>query len=144
MKKQNPGSTGTVLMVTMNISNPTRKMKLIAISHHGKVNRLPRSVWAAFILSLAFSVSSCRHYAIEIPKQPEEEMAMKPYADAVWVSGDWEWKKDHHEFKKGYYNPPHRNGAYVPGQWKHSSKGYYYVRGNWKKSGNVENDAVKH
>jgi hypothetical protein len=116
----------------------------MAIPLHETVISVSRRFYVGLIISLAIGASSCRHYVMEVPKQPEEERAMKPYADAVWVDGEWEWRKDHHEFKNGYYNPPHRNSAFVPGQWKHSARGYYYTHGRWKKSNKAENDAVNH
>jgi hypothetical protein len=86
------------------------------------------------VLVCVFGIlQGCHHYVMEVPKAPEEISTMKPYDNAVWVNGEWEWRKGHHEWKSGHYNPPHRNSAYVAGEWKKSRKGYYYVHGRWKK-----------
>jgi hypothetical protein len=84
-------------------------------------------------LTLA-SLACSRHYVMDVPKEPEEERAMQPYANSVWIHGEWEWRKDHHEFKGGYYDLPHRGSEYLPGKWISSAKGYYYKHGHWKRS----------
>jgi hypothetical protein len=95
-------------------------------------NLLMRLSILGFVCLIA--TSCARHYVMEVPREPEQEKAMKPYDNAVWIDGEWEWHKNHHEFVKGYYNPSRHGSSYMPGEWKHSAKGYYYRHGHWRKS----------
>ena len=56
-----------------------------------------------------------------------------PYAGAVWVGPEWQWRGGHYVTAPGYWARPGRHGAiWVPGHWKYSPKGYKWVPGHWR------------
>jgi hypothetical protein len=56
-----------------------------------------------------------------------------PFAGAVWVGPEWQWRGERYECVPGYWARPHHFGAvWVPGHWKNTRWGFKWVPGHWK------------
>jgi hypothetical protein len=56
-----------------------------------------------------------------------------PYAGAVWIGPEWQWRGGRYVTAPGYWARPGRYGAvWVPGHWKYSRRGYKWVPGHWR------------
>ena len=56
-----------------------------------------------------------------------------PYAGAVWIGPEWQWRGGHYVMVSGYWAKPRGHSAiWVPGHWKYSRKGYKWVPGHWR------------
>ena len=56
-----------------------------------------------------------------------------PFAGAVWIGPEWQWRGGNYVTVPGYWARPGRHGAiWVPGHWKYSRKGYSWVPGHWR------------
>ena len=52
----------------------------------------------------------------------------------VWVDGYWVWlpADQRYEWKEGYWAvPPQKYHKWVPGHWKETPNGWYWVGGHW-------------
>ena len=59
--------------------------------------------------------------------------AHRPYAGAVWVSPEWQWRGGQYVSVPGYWAKPGRHGAqWIPGHWQNSRRGYRWVPGHWR------------
>ena len=57
----------------------------------------------------------------------------RPYAGAVWVGPEWQWRNGQYVSAPGYWSKPHHYRAvWVPGNWKYSRRGYRWVPGHWR------------
>lgn len=72
------------------------------------------------------------YYVAERPVEPVYRRPVAPYAGAVWVPGEWEWRGGHYEYVHGYWARPRGKRVYVSGSWQHGPKGYYWHRGHWR------------
>ncbi|MBI5858282.1 MAG: YXWGXW repeat-containing protein [Sphingobacteriales bacterium] len=56
-----------------------------------------------------------------------------PFAGAVWVGPEWQWRGGNYVCVPGYWARPHRHGAvWVPGHWQYGRRGYKWVPGHWR------------
>ena len=86
------------------------------------------------VLALAsslFASCSSQAYVTEQPVEPVYERPAAPYANAVWVPGEWVWRGNHYVYRRGFYAQP-RNRVYVQGHWLATNRGYVWVKGYWR------------
>lgn len=74
---------------------------------------------------------------IVVKKQPPavkiELKPAKPFANAIWVPGHWNWNGNNFVWVKGHWKKPRHGFVWVPGHWKKQRGGYVWVSGRWKK-----------
>jgi hypothetical protein len=68
----------------------------------------------------------------ERPIEPYYTQPVAPYADAVWVPGEWEYRGGRYVYVHGYYTHVRRGRAWVAGHWVNTPRGYYWERGHWR------------
>ena len=86
-------------------------------------------------LALAGSLlTSCAgsFYVSERPVAPVYTRPVAPYAGAVWVPGEWEWRGGRYVYVNGYWARPRNKHVYVEGTWVQGPRGYYWQRGHWR------------
>ncbi|GAB3920492.1 YXWGXW repeat-containing protein [Mucilaginibacter myungsuensis] len=72
------------------------------------------------------------YYVAKRPEQPQEEQPAKPYADAIWIPGDWQWKGHQYTYANGHWDHPKKDHVYVKGEWVKGGSGYYWREGHWR------------
>ncbi len=56
-----------------------------------------------------------------------------PYAGAIWIGPEWQWRGGNYVAVPGYWARPQRHRAiWVSGYWKYSRHGYRWVPGHWR------------
>lgn len=104
-------------------------------------------VLLSFLLLHAGMTSCSSRTYVSIPPPParSEVRPAKPYDNAVWISGHWEWSGNEYVWKSGQWikpaggskkgsgnwNKPAGAKKWVSGHWKKTSKGYVWVDGHW-------------
>jgi WXXGXW repeat (2 copies) len=84
---------------------------------------------------------------VKVPPPPPrgEVRPSKPFNNAVWISGHWEWTGNQYSWKSGQWiKPPKGKGSgsgykanssgskkWVSGHWKKTPGGYVWVDGHW-------------
>jgi hypothetical protein len=56
-----------------------------------------------------------------------------PYAGAIWVGPEYEWRGGNYVEVPGYWARPERHGAWIPGHWKYGRRGYRWIPGHWRR-----------
>jgi hypothetical protein len=104
-----------------------------------------------FLSTLLFAagVPGCspRSGYVKVPPPPPrgEVKSSKPFNNAVWISGHWEWTGNQYAWKSGQWiQPPQGKGSgsgykakssgskkWVSGHWKKTPGGYVWVDGHW-------------
>lgn len=70
----------------------------------------------------------------QAPPEPlKENQPAKPDADAVWVSGYWNWSKEHEKFVwcSGGWRVPPPGHIWISGFWKEFDEGWVRLQGFW-------------
>ncbi|MBW4889530.1 YXWGXW repeat-containing protein [Mucilaginibacter sp. HMF5004] len=92
-------------------------------------------------LSLAFLVagtifSGCEvqsgYVVRERPVEPYYVQPTAPYADAVWIPGEWVYRGGNYVYVRGYYTHARHNRVWVAGHWNNTPRGYAWERGHWR------------
>lgn len=90
------------------------------------------------VMFLAFSVmmtEGCAARTVYVKTPPpaarNELRPAKPFANAFWISGHWEWRVGKYAWKSGYWVKPVKGKKWVSGHWKKTAKGYIWVYGHW-------------
>ncbi len=80
-----------------------------------------------------FMASCAGSYCItDQPAEPVYVRPVQPYANAVWIDGDWVWRGGSYVYQRGYWVRPRAGRAWVRGGWYHSPRGYTWHRGHWR------------
>lgn len=69
------------------------------------------------------------------PPPPRVVIPPRPYghSDWVWRPGYQRWDGNRYVWTPGDYAAPPRRGArWVPGHYRHTPRGYYWVEGHWR------------
>jgi hypothetical protein len=69
------------------------------------------------------------------PPPPREVVPARPYGhpDWVWRPGYQRWDGNRYTWAPGSYAAPPRRGArWVPGHYRHTPRGYFWVEGHWR------------
>jgi hypothetical protein len=91
---------------------------------------------AGLLFSPALSEAGARIYIRFGPprlKTVKVVRPLKPYRNAVWISGHWSYHKGRYVWVNGYWVKARHNYIYVPARWKKSPHGWYFVPGRWAK-----------
>ncbi len=89
------------------------------------------------IISALFS-SACATKVVYIKEEPPvkivEVKTAKPYPNAVWISGYWQWNAIKYKYVwiSGYWVKPHKNKVWISGHWKKTRSGWIWKKGHWK------------
>ncbi len=78
-----------------------------------------------------FMTSCAGYYVYERPAEPVYQRPVRPYADAVWVEGEWAWNGGRYVYQRGYWTRA-RGQAWVRGYWEQSPRGYRWHKGHWR------------
>ncbi len=86
---------------------------------------------------LALSVASCASRVVYVRKAPPpvrvEVRPARPFPNAVWVAGYWNWNGTRFVWVSGRWVKPRRGMVWVPGHWRHMRRGWRWVPGHWKR-----------
>jgi hypothetical protein len=68
------------------------------------------------------------------PVKQQEIITVKPYNNAAWVDGHWEWnpRKNKYVWKKGYWTKPKHDRKWRAGKWEKKGHGWLRVKGRWE------------
>jgi hypothetical protein len=67
----------------------------------------------------------------ERPAEPYYVQPASPYADAVWIPAEWEWRGGNYVYVHGYYTHRRDGHEYIAGHWNNTPRGYAWERGHW-------------
>lgn len=56
-----------------------------------------------------------------------------PFAGAVWIGPEWQWRNGTYVHVPGYWAKPYRKKQrWHGGHWKRTRRGYIWVGGRWR------------
>jgi hypothetical protein len=60
---------------------------------------------------------------------------VKPYPNAVWISGHWKWdpRPGKYVWVSGHWVKARKGKVWKSGHWKKTPRGWVWVRGRWGK-----------
>lgn len=67
----------------------------------------------------------------ERPVEPVYVRPVAPYANAVWIPGEWEWRGGRYVYINGHYEHAGPR-EWIPGHWREARGGYVWVKGHWR------------
>ncbi|TSJ39273.1 hypothetical protein FO440_16075 [Mucilaginibacter corticis] len=82
--------------------------------------------------SLLTSCTGQYYYVATRPVEPYYVRPVSPYANAVWVDGEWIWQGGRYAYVGGHWERPHGRRAWVRGRWVSGQRGYAWHRGYWR------------
>lgn len=101
----------------------------------------------SFLLFPAVMTACSSRSYVGVPPPPSKSEAppVKPFDEAVWIGGRWEWSGKEYVWKPGQWIDPAVGNSgssgnwkkpagakkWVSGHWKKTSKGYVWVDGHW-------------
>ena len=91
-----------------------------------------------FILAVAVScgaqVSKAQDIVVCVrPERPHYERVVAPSPRHIWIDEEWEARDGRYVFVGGHWSePPDPGWMWVPGCWKESPRGSFWVRGRWR------------
>ena len=99
---------------------------------------MKRITLAITLLTLITIISACAPKVVYVQQAPPEKQVetiiVKPYANAVWIEGHWQWNPRKHKYvwKKGYWTKPKHGKIWKHGRWEKKHGGWIRVRGHWE------------
>jgi len=88
---------------------------------------------------LYLSFATCTPVVVYVHKKPPARKIIKvktakPFHNAVWISGHWQWKPapGKYVWVKGNWAKPRKGKVWVKGHWAKKPRGWVYVSGHWK------------
>jgi hypothetical protein len=87
------------------------------------------------LLALTGSLlTSCtgEYYVASHPEEPYYVRPASPYANAVWIDGEWVWRDGRYAYIGGHWDRPRNGRVWMRGNWLSSSRGYTWHRGYWR------------
>ena len=99
------------------------------------------STIVAVILVLSFVcalVVGCGGPTVVVKRQPPplrtEVRPVKPFPNAVWISGHWEWNRARNDYVwvSGHWVKARPGRTWVAGHWKKVPGGWAWVKGYWR------------
>ncbi len=87
---------------------------------------------AALAGSLFLGSCSGGYYVTSQPVEPAYDRPVSPYADAVWIDGEWGYSGGRYVYTRGHWEHGRVGRAYVRGSWEHTNRGYRWHRGHWR------------
>ncbi len=82
--------------------------------------------------SLFASCAGGYYYVKVRPDEPYYERPVAPYANAVWIDGEWTWGGGRYTYISGHWEQPRPGRVWVRGTWQSGPRGYAWHRGYWK------------
>ncbi len=89
----------------------------------------------SFLAASMFLAPGCAgsYYVTDQPVEPVYERPTAPYANAVWVEGEWSWSGGNYVYTRGHWDHPREgHSTYVRGNWEHTNRGYKWHNGHWQ------------
>ncbi|MEO6610796.1 MAG: hypothetical protein ABIT05_16335 [Chitinophagaceae bacterium] len=89
----------------------------------------------ALLCMLSISQLQAQHVSVRLnfPGGVRAGHGPSPYAGAIWIGPEWQWRSGTYVAVPGYWAKPQRHRAiWVPGYWKYSRYGYRWVPGYWR------------
>jgi len=83
-------------------------------------------------------ISACAPKVVYVqqapPKKKTEIMVVKPYPNAVWISGYWKWNPRKHKYVwvKGHWEKAKYGRTWKSGKWEKKHGGWIRVHGHWE------------
>lgn len=97
---------------------------------------LKTMILACILIFVSFSLENCASRVVYVRKAPPsrrvEVKSVKPYANAVWISGYWKWNGRKHIWVSGHWVKSKKGKVWVAGYWEKSRRGWHYIPGHWK------------
>jgi len=91
----------------------------------------------ACLMALSFSFfTGCDSDAYVITDRPVNPVYVRPanpYADGIWIDGDWVWGGGRYTWREGYWSHPRTGRTWVSGSWTARGNGYTWNRGHWRR-----------
>jgi len=92
-------------------------------------------VIALFIALSGLATEGCAARAVYVKNPPpaarHEVRPARPFANAMWIGGHWEWRGNKYVWKSGHWVKPVKGKRWVSGHWKNTPRGYVWVKGRW-------------
>ena len=90
------------------------------------------------LLALATPAFAQIHIGLGIsigpPHPPRERIVVRPYRDAIWIAGYYQWHPRHHRYiwEPGRWErPPRLHSVWVPGRWERRHTEWVFYEGRW-------------
>lgn len=83
----------------------------------------------------AIIFNACSPSRVVVRERPSAPYIVKPappYANAVWMDGEWISRGRRYEYSNPHYVTPRRGRAWVPGHWITTRRGNIWVKGRWR------------
>lgn len=103
-------------------------------------SRVVKGVFSAVLLSgtllTAWPASAAARVYVRVgpPAAVVEVRPVAPGPRYVWINGYHRWDGHAYGWVPGRWElPPRARAGWVPGRWVHSSHGWYFVDGHWRR-----------
>ncbi len=90
------------------------------------------------LLALAVPAFAQIHIGLGInigpPHPPRERIVVRPYQDAVWIAGYYQWHVRHHRYiwvPGRWERPPRPHSVWVPSRWERRHNEWVFYEGRW-------------
>lgn len=104
-----------------------------------EMKRTMKAIILATVLAAPFFVAESNagvqvHLRIGPPAcRVVEVRPARPWRNAVWVSGHWQYDRGRHVWVDGHWLKHRRGFHYIQPTWKKSHRGWHHVPGHWVK-----------
>jgi hypothetical protein len=87
-----------------------------------------------FALTGSLFMTACygNYYVTSRPQEPYYIRPSAPYADAVWIDGEWVWNGRGYNYIGGHWVNPRSGRTWVRGNWESGPRGYVWRKGYWR------------
>jgi hypothetical protein len=96
---------------------------------------LPKFIILTLIILILTACAPKVVYVQQAPPMKQTEVIIvKPYPNAVWVEGHWQWHPRKHKYiwNKGYWTKPKHGKTWKHGRWEKKPSGWRRVQGRWE------------
>ncbi len=87
--------------------------------------------------SITFAFGNCASRVVYVRKAPPpvrvEVRSARPFPNAVWIAGHWQWNGVRFVWVSGKWVKPQSGRVWVPGHWRQTRHGWRWVPGRWKR-----------
>jgi len=86
-----------------------------------------------FIVMFVLAVCAPTTVALREPPPPRHErVTAKPFPNAVWIGGHWQWKGGKYVWVSGHWVKKRPGKKWVPGHWVKRKRGWVWIKGYWR------------
>jgi hypothetical protein len=107
----------------------TENQQRAFVKHHFTARSHVMNILRVGIIGLLF-FSCSPAYVTTIPNRQYEVRSASPYAGAVWVDGNWNYRRN--VYANGYWARPRTGRVHYPGQWNQGRGGYVWHSAHWR------------